>query len=243
MRANYELSRRLNSIQLTAHGDMNQADIKLDAGYQQEGWPVLAWSAQLLSKDLDSWTLNSTLANENGLRLSLYGAVNNVMTLPILELTGQWQQFVWPMSNGASGIASRSGELTIQGGLDEYKLAINGVLEAQQQAFNFKGMMEGSSNKLNITQLQLNGLDGQASLVGWLDWQNQIPSFQANVTIENIDLPNILSETALLIKEGQVSFAGTVADATAKIDGDLSINSLPVSVQAQAKISQQGAKD
>ena len=233
----------LNSIQVTAQGDINQADIKFDAGYQQKGWPVLAWSAQLLSKDLDSWTLNSILANENGLRLSLYGAVNNVMTLPILELTGQWQQFAWPMSNGASGIASRSGELTIQGGLDEYRLAINGVVEAQQQAFNFKGVMEGSSNKLNITQLQLNGLDGQASLVGWLDWQNAIPSLQANATIKNIALPTVFSEAAVFIKEGQLAFAGTVADATAKIDGDLSINSLPVSVQAQAKISQQGAKD
>jgi translocation and assembly module TamB len=233
----------LNNIQLTAHGDMKQADIKLDAGYQQEGWPVLTWNVQLLSKDLDSWMLNSTLLDDNGLALSLQGAVNNVTTLPLIELTGQWQQLAWPLSNGVSGIASRSGEFTIKGGLDEYRLAINGVLEAQQQTFNFKGAVEGTSNKLNITQFQLNGLDGQISLAGWLDWQNEIPSLQANATIEHIALPTAFTEVAVFIKEGQLALAGTVADAAAKIDGDFSINSLPVSVQAQAKVSQQGAKD
>lgn len=234
---------QFNDVEIVAHGDLKQAQIKFKTSYKQEELPTVIWSGQLASRDFDSWTVDSALTDKNGLELSIEGDVKNAATSPTMALTGQWQQLVWPLSGLPNVMTSRAGKFNINGDIDHYIVAMEGALETQQQAFTFDAEAEGSSTKLGVKQLQLKGLGGEATIAGWVSWQQEIPIFEVNATLQNITLPKELSEAAIVIKRTRLDLAGTVADIAAKIDADLVVNSMPMSVDATADISQQGAKN
>lgn len=236
-----EKTGQFNDIEISAHGNLSRAALKFNSKFQQDKWPNLVLTGQLESNDFEHWSVNSLAKTEEGSTLSIQGHVNALSATPLLALSGHWQQLSWPLTQPPKVILSQTGDFTLTGDKNNYALAVKGELETQKETMTFEANAIGTAQQISLTELQVQGLGGNALMTGLFNWQQGIGRYQLDANLRDITLPKELSKKAVVINTAKLGLAGTLANTVINLDSQLSVNSVPTNVTVVADVTELGA--
>lgn len=231
----------INTLILKANGDLTHADLTLDSQFKQTGLPELSLHSQISTRDFDNWSTDTLIRMNDGAKLLIKGHINQVLSSPSLELTGQWQQLAWPLLDPKKTVNSASGNFTVSGDLEHYAIAINGELEAEQQSLTWQANAQGTTNKIDLNQLQINGFGGKAILAGWFNWQSG-SSFELTSNWQNILVPEVFSPLMINSKKGELAISGTTEKFTLTSAIALSVDAKSANIDIEGTGSDKGFK-
>lgn len=233
----------IEQLNVKAKGDLIQADIVVDSQFKQTGLPNLSvhsqTSSQSATSDFANWQTDTTLTTAEGMSLRVNGQLNQVFTSPSLALKAHWQHLAWPLIEPNKRVTSDKGELSIEGSIDHYTVSIAGDLEAQQQHFNWLVEAQGNAQQLTLKQFQIKGLQGEANIGGWLNWQSE-PRYELALNWQNIVIPEALSPLKLATKQGKIMLVGSTTLLTATSAIELSVDTMPATININGKATEKG---
>lgn len=153
---------------------------RLDARLHVSGTPAGALDSRLeLERDGASWQLRQALIQPaNGpTRLHATGTLQ-LEQAPKLSVKGRWTDLQWPLSTDAAEappearFASREGELTLQGWLDDFQLSAGAELaQAQRPLGRWEIAGRGDRDGFKLERLDARTLDGSLSGTGRVRWR------------------------------------------------------------------------
>ena len=125
------------------------------------------------------------------------------------QLSVHWNKLSWPLT-GAPQITTKDGHISSNGNLNNYKIDIGSDyalpdLPTGQLAIAGKGNL----SSLNLSQLQVNTLQGQILLAGKLNWKDKL-TWLGDLNIKGLDFKE-LSETYPATLNGHIKQSVTVS--------------------------------
>ncbi|MDO7710523.1 MAG: translocation/assembly module TamB domain-containing protein [Pseudomonadota bacterium] len=231
----------IHQLTLKANGDLTRADLLLDSQFKQTSLPDLSLHSQTSTTGFDDWLTDTNISMNDGAKLLIKGQINQVLTAPNLALTGQWQQLVWPLLEPKKTVKSAKGDFTVNGDLENYNIVINSELEAEQQHMTWQANAQGTSNKIDLKQLQINGFGGKATLAGWFNWQSG-SSFELATSWQDIVLPEAFSPLMMNSKNGELVISGTTEKYTLTSAVALSVDAKFVTIDIEGAGTDKGFK-
>ncbi len=231
----------IHQLTLMANGDLTRADLLLDGQFKQTGLPQLSLHSQISTTGFDDWLTDTNISTNDGAKLLIKGQINQVLTAPSLALTGQWQQLAWPLLEPIKTVTSAKGEFTVSGDLEQYTVAISSELDAEQQHLIWQANAQGTANKIDLKQLQVNGFGGKATFAGWFNWQSG-SSFELAANWQNIVVPEALSKLMINSEAGDLVLSGTTETFTLTSAVALSVDAKPASINIKGTGTDKGFK-
>lgn len=233
----------IEQLSVRAKGDLTQADIVVDSQFKQTGFPELSVHSQTSSQnattDFANWKTDTTLKTAEGMTLRVNGQINQILTSPDLALKAHWQDLAWPLIEPNKRVTSDQGELVISGNIDSYALAMAGEVASENQVFSLLAEAQGNAEKIAFKQFQIRGLQGEANIGGWLNWQSE-PSYELALNWQDIVIPEALSPFKLATKQGELKLAGSTTLSTVTSAIELSVNAIPATINMNGQATDKG---
>jgi len=225
----------LSQSEVTATGSLTSAVIKLKTKFSYPDLPELEIENISSSNDFDNWLTKLTVkAVVQQAAINIAGKINTVSTTPTLELTGNWQQLTWPLTNAEPQISTEQGNFVLSGDMDNYELTLNADLKAQQQSINMALLAKGSSTQISIENLKIAALGGQTSIAGSANWSTLPVQFDLTGDWAELELPASLSSIAIASQQGTITMSGTTEQFTVSSAIDLNVNATPLAIEFDA---------
>ena len=233
----------IEQLSVRAKGDLTQADIVVDSQFKQTGFPELSvhsqTSSQIATADFANWKTDTTLKTAEGMTLRVNGQINQILTSPDLALKAHWQDLAWPLIEPNKRVTSDQGELVISGNIDNYALSITGEVVSENQAFTLLAEAQGNAEQVALKQFKIKGLQGEANIGGWLNWQSE-PSYELALNWQDIVIPEALSPFKLATKQGELKLAGSTTLSTVTSAIELSVNAIPATINMNGQATDKG---
>ena len=118
---------------------------------------------------LEQWVVNVA---DGPATLTAQGEID--FNTQAFSASGEWQALAWPLS-GVPQVESPSGQFSIDGHLDDYRLLLETLIQGPsipKGVWRFQG--QGSQKALQDFRLQSDILNGELALTGQLAWQPRI---------------------------------------------------------------------
>ena len=185
-----DLEARLGEhTQLTASGHLDADRWQLEADWESLQWPlrgepvlrsssgrVIAGGAWDVAEFEGSAQLGDAQENAEAGSLSYRGRA----AADALELDLQWERLRWPQA-GEALLAGADGSLRLDGRPDAWRLQAGTALNLRDAPLRAELRADGDRDRATVHALRLDGLDGQAELVGSLDWTRAVASASARL--------------------------------------------------------------
>jgi translocation and assembly module TamB len=230
----------LTGFELTASGDLKHADVELHSQLSAPNLPNVAINAKSSTKDFDNWFINAELLTKSDGTLSVKGDINSVSSTPALAIKGNWQQLSWPLGVADKIIVSPNADFTINGSSEHYVISASGNVELEQQAVSFMLNGEGSATQASVTQFDLTGFDGNASITASANWLPSIAEFTLSALWHDIVIPDSLTTIPVASQQGQIEVSGNSESFLLSSTADLNIDKKSVLINAKGKGNTQG---
>ncbi|MDO9106202.1 MAG: translocation/assembly module TamB domain-containing protein [Methylovulum sp.] len=204
-----------------------QGQIGLGAGFPvdlQAEWQVhtdnngLWQGSSAVHGDVRQLAFDSQLAAP--FKLVLSGELAQLLETPQIKLKGDWQQLRWPVTGATPQINSGQGHFELAGALENYRLAVDGLLSQQYMpdaTLVFDG--KGSLTAMVIEKLAINSKTGLFELTGDVSWRD-VPEFAISATGQGFNLGLLVPELP-----GKLSFntyvQGRLDDKALQLDADI----------------------
>lgn len=224
----------LNSIDVTANGDLTSLNANVSSQVLQADMPPLAVMAAISSEDFETWAVNSQAAISEQSQLTLTGDISLKGETPTAQLQAMWQNLQWPLVGDEAVAKSANGSVIFSGSAAAYTTSIETALEVQQQALTLTAEANGTQNDIKIEQLVVNGFDGQLHADGHLDWQAAPMQYQFNADWQGLKLPPSLSELAVELKQGKIRLDGTPQALSLSTEADVLLDNVSMTINADA---------
>ncbi|WP_301098333.1 translocation/assembly module TamB domain-containing protein [Otariodibacter sp.] len=179
--------------------------------------PQLEFGKTIIPASQVTAKLGGELFGETALDINTSGAANiNVQGLvklaepktPLdLHIVSSQIQYPFVVKKEDKPLLIKDLDLLLAGDLLSYQLDTNVALKGMNipsSKINING--SGELTKFNLTQLNLNVLDGQANLSGRLDWSNGI-EWQSQVDLDKVNTKSLLPEWAAVLS-GELNSSG-----------------------------------
>ncbi len=139
----------------------------------------LAWGG-------DALTIRGlTLAAAGAGRVELSGAWRPGADGGRLDLKGQWRDLAWPPGDAAL-LRAPAGRLTLDGGVDDYRLTLEGELRGQElPGLRLRLVGRGDRRRLRLSDLSLETLGGRIGGGGLLAWE---PTLRGRLSLALADI-------------------------------------------------------
>jgi len=181
--------------------DMPQADTDIKGQIVlQKNYPVYATvnttlKQPALLKQLVVDVKATGSLDSMSLAINTSGPINthiNALLAPLrpdlpFTINANWQKLNWPLLTPAY-IKTTDGELSMQGNLDDYTIAISGLLDIDNAPLlDLDAKGKGSLQGLSFSQINAKALGGNVSVSGQLKWIDGI-RVKSKVAVEGIQL-------------------------------------------------------
>jgi translocation and assembly module TamB len=229
-----EQGTELHSLKLDAEGDIASMDASITSQVKQPEYPLISVSAELTTEDLKRWNIDSLLEITADSSLRLNADLSLESEAPSAELKAVWQNLQWPLTGTEIVAKSPTGQLIFSGSASAYDASLETDIEWQQQPLKLSVETVGTQNNIDIKHLALKGFDGRLDADGKLDWQAAPMQYQLNADWQGLQLPESLTEMALLLKQGQIQLVGTPEILNLSSQADIVVNDVKVRVETDA---------
>lgn len=226
---------RFEAVALTAQGSLQSLTATLQTRVLQPELPAVAISADIESDNLKLWQIavDSVISPQE--TLTLAGSVDISGQTPLADLKASWQNLAWPLATDKPMISSPEGSLNLTGSLDDYQARIQSVIHWQQESLNLAANTSGSTTRLAIQSLNVEGFAGRLQATGKLDWQTAPLQYQLDADWRDMLLPpSLTGGRTIALKQGQVALNGDPDTLSLSTNTDLSIDEIAAAVQAEA---------
>lgn len=132
-------------------------------------------------------------AKINGLaNAELVGAVQLSEPKTPFRLQLKGEHFSYPFAKGLEPLNLKGVDLTLSGDLLAYQLKAKGVVSGMSiPASQVELSGQGSLRAFDLSELQLNALNGKANLSGKVDWSNGV-EWQSKANLQNVNTKSLL---------------------------------------------------
>lgn len=167
-----ELAALAPKAQLKAHGDLVSAQLALElsANLPELQQTKASLLAQASRQRIEIEKLSLT-PEQGEMRFMAQGHIDEPLAKGDLDATLSWRSLRYPPAPASPLFESDSGELTLSGKLDDYRLTLSTDLTGPDlPATRVIAEGQGSLSGMSVRQLYLDTLDGRVALTGDLSW-------------------------------------------------------------------------
>ncbi len=202
----------LTALNLNAQGTLESAKAELD--FQLQGSetlnPPVAASLSVNSNDLQSWRVDLMTAISQNSFAELHGNIfiTEDPTESVFSIDGSWSELQWPWQTDTELLVGKaSGELSVDGTLQDYRLIVSSSLQAMEQEWNITSYLRGDMQKASVNSLEIKSALGQLDVSGDLSWQPEL-AYQLDGEWKNLQLPASLTGVPVESYTGQFKLDG-----------------------------------
>ena len=130
------------------------------------------------------WQLTAQARAAPDSRITVAGKID--LSRRTLEASIDWQSLRWPLGSTPARVQSPSGSARLQGGFEDWTLALEAALAAQGHSGELTAAAHGGSTQARIDTLDAQLLGGRLHGVGELQWAPAL-RYAASVQAERLD--------------------------------------------------------
>tara|TARA_R100000687_G_scaffold17431_1_gene14199 strand:+ start:5182 stop:9237 length:4056 start_codon:yes stop_codon:yes gene_type:complete len=237
----------LTALNLNAQGTLDSAKAELDFQLQESETlnPPVAASLSVNSNDLQSWRVDLMSAISQNSFAELHGNIfiTEDPTESVFSIDGSWSELQWPWQTDAELLVGQaSGEFSVDGTLQDYRLILSSSLQAIEQEWNITSYLRGDMQKASINSLEIKSALGQLDVSGDVSWQPKL-TYQLDGEWKNLQLPASLTGVPVESYTGQFKLDGEKQLFNLTVDSDFIVNEIPLILNLVANSPEAGITD
>lgn len=237
----------VTAINLEAKGTRETARMELDFQLQEfeEVHPPVSASLSLNSTDLKNWRVDlMTAISQNGFA-EIHGNIQ-VAEDPMasgFSIDASWSQLQWPWQQDAELlVAETSGELSLNGNLQDYRLILSSSIAALEQNWAINSYVRGDLQQASINSLEIKSALAELDVSGDVSWDPQL-NYQLSGEWQNLQLPASLTGVSVESYTGLFNLKGEKHLIEITLDSDFIIDEIPLILKLQATSPEAGITD
>lgn len=237
----------ISAINLDAKGSLESAKVELDFELREleNVNPPLSASMSLNSTDLTNWRVDLMTAISQNSFAELHGNIE-VPDDPLasdFSIEASWSELQWPWQPDTDLLmGAASGELSLKGNLQDYRLILSSSLEALEQTWTINSYLRGDLKQANIHSLEVNSALADLNVSGEVEWKPQL-RYQIDGQWKNLQIPAALSEVDIESYTGGFNLNGEKDLFDLTVDSDFIIDQIPLMVNLLATSPESGVTD
>ncbi|HBX60264.1 MAG TPA: hypothetical protein DEG65_09155, partial [Methylophaga sp.] len=202
-------------------------------------------SLSVNSNDLQSWRVDLMSAISQNSFAELHGNIfiTEDPTESVFSIDGSWSELQWPWQTDAELLVGQaSGEFSVDGTLQDYRLILSSSLQAIEQEWNITSYLRGDMQKASINSLEIKSALGQLDVSGDVSWQPKL-TYQLDGEWKNLQLPASLTGVPVESYTGQFKLDGEKQLFNLTVDSDFIVNEIPLILNLVANSPEAGITD
>ncbi len=237
----------ITAINLDAKGSLESAKLELDFELQEfeTVHPPLSASVSLNSSDLKNWRVDLMAAISQNSFAELHGDIK-VAEDPMASdfaIEGSWSQLQWPwQEDSALLVDAASGELSLDGSLQDYRLILSSSLEALEQTWAIDSYLRGDLQQATINSLEVKSALVDLAVNGDVAW-DPLLNYQLDGEWKNLQIPASLSGVDVESYTGIFNLKGEKDLFDLKVDSDFIVDEIPLILNLLATSPEAGITD
>lgn len=237
----------LTAFNLNAHGTLQSAKAELDFQLQESEAvnPPLSTSLTLNSSDLQSWRVDMMTAISQNSFAELHG--NVIITDDPLEsvfsIDASWSQMQWPWQTDVELLVGKaSGELSVDGTLQDYRLILSSSLQALEQDWTISSYLRGDLQQAAINSLEIKSALVELAVNGDVTWDPEL-RYQLDGEWNDLQLPASLTGVTVESYTGLFKLEGKKELFDLTIDSDFIVDEIPLILNLATSSPEAGITD
>lgn len=225
-----EQKAQLSHINISARGDLQSMQSEHSLSLTLPDLPQINIKQSATGHNWTKWQTRTQLLMTKESRISMQADIDLAETSPIFDITANWQDLNWPLTDDNALIQQLSGQLQTTGNIEEYTFKTSSNLLIKNDNVDVKIAGKGNKTAIDIEQLQALLYGGEITAQTHIDLTRSLPDFALQARWQGLHLPEWMATQKIVLNSGELTATNQaeqlqLSNQAETLIGDITLNS------------------